>query len=245
MTDFFADHAADYARHRPRYPAELFEYLASLVSRRLVAWDCATGNGQAAEALVPYFERVVASDRSLRQVAEARPSPVSYLCATAEASPLPAGSVDLLVVAQAAHWFDFDRFYAEARRVLAPSGAIAVSTYSLLRVTPEVDAVISRLYHQVVGPFWPPERRWVEDEYRSLPFPFPEEEAPSFVMEKLWSLKETVGYLATWSACRRFTAARGEDPLQAVRGELEEAWGTAVAERAVRWPVHLRVGRNE
>jgi SAM-dependent methyltransferase len=244
VTEFFSDHAADYARHRPRYPAALFEYLASLAPRKNLAWDCATGNGQAAEGLEPYFERVVASDKGMQQVAQARPSRVIYLGSTAEAAPLRAASVDLLTAAQAVHWFDFELFYAEAGRVLAPSAAIVVSTYSLLRVDPAVDRVISYLYHEVVGSYWPPERRWVEDEYRSLPFPFAEEAPPPFVMEQRWNLDETAGYLSTWSACRRLSAVTGQDPVRLVAAELEEAWGPPEVRRRVSWPLHLRVGRN-
>lgn len=244
MPEFFADHSADYASYRPRYPEELFEYLVSLGRRRHLAWDCATGNGQAAQTLARHFERVIGSDLSLEQIVEAPPSAVSYLCASAEAAPVSAGAVDLLTVAQAAHWLDFDTFYAEARRVMAPSAVIAVWTYSLLHVSPAVDRVISRLYHQVVGPYWPPERRWVEDEYRSLPFPFAEETAPRLAMEVLWDFAELVGYLATWSACRRYAATTGRDPLQPVIGDLKERWGPRETERRIRWQLHLRVGRN-
>ena len=244
MTEFFSEHAAEYARHRPPYPATLFDYLASLVSRRTLAWDCATGNGQAAEGLEPYFERVVASDKGLQQVAQARPSRVIYLGSAAEAAPLRAASVDLLTVAQAIHWFDFEPFYREARRVVASSGVIAVSTYTLLRVNPAVDRVVWRLYHQVVGSYWPPERRWVEDQYRTLPFPFAEEVPPTFVMEQCWNLDEMAGYLATWSACRRFFSATGRDPVRLVMAEFEDAWGHPEVKRPVRWPLHLRIGRN-
>lgn len=244
MTRFFSDHAADYARHRPRYPEQLFEYLASLVSRRTLAWDCGTGNGQAAEGLEPYFEWVVASDKGLRQVVQARPSRLIYLGSMAEAAPLRPASVDLLTVAQAVHWFDFELFYAEARRVLAPSGVIALSTYSILHVNPAVDRLVSHLYHQVVGSYWPPERHWVEDEYRSLPFPFAEQAPPPLVMEQLWNLDETAGYLSTWSACRRFAAATGQNPVRQVMAELAEAWGPPEVKRRISWPLHLRVGRN-
>ncbi len=244
MTQFFSAYATDYARHRPRYPEALFEYLASLASRRTLAWDCATGNGQAAEGLEPHFERVVASDSGLQQLAHARPSRVIYLGSTAEAAPLRAASVDLITVAQAVHWFDLELFYAEARRVLATSGIIAASTYSLLRVNPAVDRVVLRLYREVVGSYWPPERRWVEDHYRSLPFPFAENAPPPLVIEQCWNLDEIAGYLATWSACRRFCSATGQDPVRLVLADLEDAWGPPEVRRPVRWPLHLRVGRN-
>jgi hypothetical protein len=129
-------------------------------------------------------------------------------------------------------------------RVLAASGVIAVSTYSLLRVNPAVDRVVVRLYREVVGSYWPPERRWVEDEYRSLPFPFAEETPPPFVMEQSWNLDETVGYLSTWSACRRFAAVTGQNPVRQVMAELEEAWGPPEVRHRIRWPLHLRVGRS-
>lgn len=249
MSSAFQDHfsakADAYARYRPDYPAALFAWLRSLVSERRRAWDCATGNGQAALALAEHFDEVIATDASERQLRRAPPHPrVRYAVAPAEQSGLESGSIDLVTVAQAAHWFDLDRFYAEARRVLRPDGALALWAYSVCTVDPEVDRVIAHYYVDVVGPYWPPDRAAVDDHYRSLPFRFRElDRTPALWMEKSWNLDELLGYLGTWSSTQGYVRARGEDPLPALRQRLEAVWGDTGLARSVRWPLHIRTGR--
>ena len=241
--DHFSTHAADYARFRPDYPVALFDYLAGISPARRLAWDSPTGNGQAARALADRFGRVVATDASAGQIAQAVAHPrVDYRVASAEASALPDGAADLLTVAQALHWFDRPRFWEEARRVLAPEGVIAVWAYDLLRIDPGVDAAVRRLAGEIVGPFWPPERRLVDAGYAAIEFPFREISAPVFVMEKLWDLSDLRGYLRTWSATRRYAASVGEDPLSRIEPELVAAWGDPARRRRATWPLHLRVG---
>ncbi len=243
--DHFSAKSDAYARYRPDYPAELFAWLRSLVTAPRRAWDCATGNGQAALGLASHFDEVIATDASARQLAQATPHPrVRYAVATAEESGLESSSVDLVTVAQAAHWFDLDRFYAEARRVLRADGALVLWSYSVCTVNAEIDRVIAHFYVDVVGPYWPPDRAAVDDHYRSLPFAFRElETTPAVWMEKSWSLDDLLGYLGTWSASQGYVRARGEDPLPALRLRLEPSWGEPAARRAVRWPVHIRAGR--
>jgi SAM-dependent methyltransferase len=241
--DHFSGHAADYAAYRPTYPEALFEHLASLPRRRAVALDCATGNGQAAVGLAERFERVMAIDASAQQLASARPHPrIEYRVARAEQTGVAGGSVDLVSVAQAVHWFDFDGFYAEARRVLAPGGAVAVYTYNFARVDAAFDRVLDRLAREVVGPYWPPERRWVDEEYRTLPFPFEEAATPRIENQAHWDLGRLLLYVATWSACRRYREATGRDPIKMVQDELTAAWGDPARPRRVRWPIFMRAG---
>jgi ubiquinone/menaquinone biosynthesis C-methylase UbiE len=242
--DHFSAAAAEYARRRPDYPRRLFAYLAGLAPARRRAWDCATGSGQAALGLARHFAEVVATDASERQIACARPHRrVRYRVAAAEESGIEPESVDLVTAAQAVHWFGQERFWREARRVLVPGGVIAIWCYDLLRVGQEVDAVIRRLY-RIVGRYWPPERAVVERGYRSLDFPFAEEAAAPFRMEKRWSLEHLLGYLGTWSAARRYSEAVGKDPIGLVREDLARAWGSPGRVRRVFWDLDLRVGRR-
>jgi SAM-dependent methyltransferase len=241
--DHFSGHAAGYANFRPGYPRALLDFVASLTPGRSLAWDCATGNGQAALGLAERFEQVIATDASEAQLAQATPHPkIEYRQAPAEQSGLTGGSVDLVTVATAVHWLDFDRFYAEAKRVLAPGGAIVVWSYNLPRVTPEISALVDRLSYQIVKAYWPPERRWVDEEYRHLPFPFREVEVPQFWIEERWDLSRLLAYIGTWSATQRYLQTHGRDPRELVAGELAAAWGDADREREIRFPIMMRAG---
>jgi ubiquinone/menaquinone biosynthesis C-methylase UbiE len=242
--DHFSRLAAGYSRFRPAYPRELIEYVAGRAPDRRVAIDCATGNGQAAVALAEFFDKVLAVDGSASQIAQAQPhTRVTYLCALAESMPVADHSVSLIAVAQAVHWFDFARFYTECRRVLAPQGVVAVWTYEKFRATPAVDTVMDRFYYDVIGPYWPPERQYVDEGYRTLPFPWQEEAPPAFSLGTDWTLEQVLGYVSTWSAVLRYRDARaGYDPLQDLTGELRTHWRDASTLRLV-WPLHLRLGR--
>ncbi len=243
--DHFSAHASAYARYRPRYPEALFAYLASLCPARDLAWDCATGNGQAARSLALHFARIVATDASTDQIDHAAPRErVAYHVAPAGQSPLDAHTADLVTVAQAVHWFDLDGFYAEVNRVLKPGGILAVWTYGLFRINPALDAVIDRFYKDIVGSYWPPERRMVEDGYRSLPFPFEEIQPPAFAMSLTWSLDDLLGYLGTWSATRRFMNTHGTDPITQIAADLANAWGDPAEKKQIHWTLPLRVGRS-
>ncbi len=245
FADHFSAHACDYARYRPDYPASLFDYLAAAAAARRLAWDCATGNGQAALALAARFERVVATDASEEQIREAIRDPrIEYRVAPAESAGLPDGCADLIAVAQALHWFDRPRFWKEATRVLAPDGVIAVWAYDLLEVSPAVDLAVRRLAREILRAWWPRERRIVDRGYGAIEFPFPGElSAPKFVMEKEWALADLLGYLRTWSAVRRYLASHDHDPVALVEPELSDAWGPPERRRRATWTLDLRVGR--
>jgi SAM-dependent methyltransferase len=242
--DHFSKQAGDYARFRPRYPQELFDYLGSVAPGRQLAWDCGTGNGQAAVGLVSVFDRVIATDASKKQIANAEPHEhLEYRVAAAETSGIESETLDLIMVAQALHWFDLDHFYAEARRVLKPGGILTASAYNLLTIEPAIDEVVNRYYYEVAGPFWPPERKLVE-QFADLPFPFREIAPPKFEMTASWTLEHLVGYLQTWSSTQRFIAAKDTDPLDQIRQELHRAWGNPAQTRKVVWPLIVRVGRK-
>jgi SAM-dependent methyltransferase len=245
--DHFSGLASAYATGRPRYPPEIFVFLSELSPRRMLAWDCAAGSGQATLPLARWFSRVLATDVSRAMLERAAPHPqVEYRVSPAEASGLPDRSADLVTVAQALHWLDLDAFYTEVDRVLAPGGVLAVWSYATQGLGDgALDAVLTRFYTEVVGPYWPEERRHVEAGYRTLPFPYPEIQAPVFAMQEQWSLAQLVGYLGTWSATQRFREAQGYDPLPQLANDMASNWGDPASTRLVRWPLSLRVGRKQ
>jgi SAM-dependent methyltransferase len=242
--DYFSDEARAYAAFRPRYPEGLFAWLADLAPERRLAWDAGTGSGQAAVGLAAHFERVIATDASAAQLANARPHPrVEYRRAVAGESGIAARSVDLVTVAQALHWFDRPRFYAEVRSVLVPRGVIAAWCYRLQRVDPAVDAVAEHLYRDLLGEWWTPDRRLVDEEYRTVEFPFEELTPVRFDLSAVWTLPQVLGYLGTWSAVRRCRAETGRNVVEEIGPALAAAWGDPDRPREVRWPLAMRVGR--
>lgn len=244
--DHFSAVAGRYAEFRPHYPEALFETLATLIPRTTPVWDCAAGSGQASVALARHCGHVIATDASGDQVRSALPHPkVEYRVALAEESGLPDASVGLVTVAQALHWFDLPRFYAEVNRVLVPGGVLAVWCYGINTVE---DVAINRLMQEFYGvtldAYWPPSRRLVEAGYRTLPFPYPELTLPDFRMEAAWTLDQLLGYYSTWSATNRYITATGRNPLEPLLHNLQPLWGDPQRARTVTWPLSLRVGRK-
>ena len=246
FNDHFAPVAGAYADFRPTYPPALFDWLAGIAPARGLAWDCACGSGQASVDLAERFGQVVATDASADQLAEAMAHPgVDYRQAAAESSGLADGSVDLITVAQALHWFDLPRFYAEARRVLKPGGVLAVWSYGVQTLDDaQVNAEVQHFYRDIVGPYWPAERVQVEQGYRSLDFPFAEFAAPALAMTTAWTLPRLLGYFRSWSATGRYIKARSEDPVAALAERLAPLWGDPATARAVTWPLAVRAGRR-
>lgn len=244
--DHFSHVATDYATHRPTYPSALVDLLARLAPARRLTWDAGCGSGQLSVLLADRFERVWATDASSDQLARATAHPrVTYSRAPAQTSGLGDGVVDLSTAAQAAHWFDLPSYYAEVRRVTRPGGIVALISYGVMMVAPEVDAVVRPFYHDVLGAYWPPERRHVDEGYRSLPFPFEELSAqlPDLEIRLEWRFADVVGYVGTWSAVLALQRAQGPAPLGAFQQALVREWGPAERVRTVRWPLALRVGR--
>jgi SAM-dependent methyltransferase len=240
--DHFSDQSAGYARHRPHYPESLFDYLSALTSGHACAWDCATGSGQAAIALAHHYEQVIATDASAAQIGSALPhDSVDYHVAKAEASGLDADSVDLVTVGQALHWFDTERFSSEATRVLVGGGVLAAWCYELCKVEEGCDGVVDHLYADLVGDYWPPERRLIENRYADIALPGEPIEPPDFDMRVTWQVEDMLGYLRTWSACQRYERQQGSDPVDSIEADLVSAWGKE--RRAVAWPLTLRVSR--
>lgn len=241
--DHFSHSAAGYAAYRPTYPIELITFLADAAHRCEIAWDCGCGSGQLSTLLAERFARVYATDASAKQIENAVHHPqVHYACAPAEASGLGDRVADLVVAAQAAHWFDLPAFYREVRRVGRSGSVIALVSYGILKVDEQLDPIIGRFYWDVIGPYWPPERKHVEEGYRSLAFPFTEIQAPDMAMSASWTLPDFIGYVNTWSAVATMERAIGPEPRERFSQDLGEAWGLAEQKRTIRWPLAMRVG---
>ena len=243
--DNLSGHSGQYAQSRPNYPDEIYAYLASLAPDHSLAWDCGTGNGQAALGLATYFARVYATDASAEQISYAHPhKKVEYHAEPAEHVSLPSSSVDLVTVAVAIHWFNFEEFYREVKRVLKPDGIIAAWTYNLTEISPEIDELIRHYYKDIVGEYWPERIRYLEQKYETIPFPFEEIVPPRFVMERNWDQLQLAGFLNSWSATQRYKAQKGHHPLELIWDRVSSAWGDENEKRLVRWPLHFRIGRN-
>jgi SAM-dependent methyltransferase len=243
FADHFSAQAGTYAEFRPVYPPALFEWLSSLCTSHDLVWDAATGNGQAAEALAAHFKAVFATDASAKQIAETKAGDnIRYAIEPADLCSLKDNSADLITVAQALHWFACDEFYNEVKRVAKPGGIFAAWCYALHSVEPVIDDIVAKYYSFIVGKFWPPERMYVEQRYRTLPFPFKEIPVPDLWIEDHYSLGQMTGYLASWSSTQRYIKEIGENPLLLIEDDLKKAWGDA-PKRPIRWPLYFKVAR--
>lgn len=244
MKDNFSDGASLYARYRPRYPDAVFDYIFSLPDAKDCAWDCGTGNGQIAIRLSEQFKTVHATDISQAQLDHAfRAANIRYSCQPAERTSFAEGYFDLVTIGQAIHWFDFDQFYMEVNRVLKPKGLIVVIGYGLVQVNETIDQLVTDFYTRTVGPYWDKERRYVDENYQTIPFPFNELSVPSFSHTDQWNATHMLGYLRTWSAVKHFIKDRGFDPADHLAEALQSAWGPEL--RKVHFPILLRAGRKK
>ncbi|RXG11291.1 methyltransferase family protein [Leeuwenhoekiella aestuarii] len=242
MKDNFSSHAADYAKFRPTYPQELYTFLFKIVQNKSKAWDVATGNGQVAVELSKTFDEVLATDLSAKQLAESpQLKNITYRVQTAEEPFDSNEKFDLITVAQAIHWFNFDSFYKQIKLHLKSEGIFAVIGYSVLETSGELNTVIQRFYKEITNPYWDPERKYLDENYRSIPFPFQEIETPKFAMPIYWTADELLNYLNTWSAVKHYEKANAENPLHLIRDDVYKYWG-AKEKREFNFPLLLRVG---
>lgn len=244
FTDLFSEKSATYARARPTYPDALYQFIAGIAPARDRAWDCATGNGQAAIGLARHFAAVEATDASEQQVASAIPAPgVAYSVQPAESTRFAPSSFDAVCVAQALHWFDLDRFYAEVERVLKPRGVIAVWGYGWTRISPEVDRALERHLLVKIKPYWPEQNALLIAGYKTVSFPFEPIESPPLAIEAHWTPHQLLAYAETWTATRRYVAEHGRDVLDETAHALGKAWGEGQA-RLATMDLALRCGRH-
>ena len=241
--DYFSEHSGIYAAFRPTYPEELYEFLFEQLKGRGCAWDCATGNGQVAGHLAPHFETVYATDISSQQLAHAvNARNIFYAVSPAEKTDFRNDQFDLITVAQALHWFDVTAFYREALRTGKPGGLLAVWGYSLPSVNTDIDTLLLDFYHNKTGPYWDFARRHVENHYRDLPFPVETIPSPRFSIRVQWSDEQFTGYLASWSATRKYIRERKTDPVREFSVALRKFWHPGDV-KALSFPIFIKAGK--
>ena len=202
----FSEGSREYAVARPTYPDGLFRWIAAQCERQERAWDCGTGSGQAAAALAPLFREVHATDISAEQIAQAPPiGNVRYSVQPAESTDLPPAAVDLIVVAQALHWFRFGEFWPEVRRVAREGALFCAFGYDWFRTNDVVERRLVTPFRSIAEPFWAKNNRILWDGYRSedVDLPFEREQAPPFSIHLRWTADRLFHYMMTWSAYRR------------------------------------------
>ncbi|MFN2457085.1 MAG: class I SAM-dependent methyltransferase [Chitinophagaceae bacterium] len=242
--DLFSNHAALYSKFRPTYPKELYEYIISFVDKKDIAWDCATGNGQAAIALADYFKKIIATDISEDQLRNAVVKPnIIYKISTAEKTPFPDGTFDLITVATAYHWFQWDAFYQEATRVGRNGSVVAIWTYYTCESNDEkLNNLYHHFYRNVTHSYWEYERRYVDDKYETVPFDFEPLPSKQFFPKVIWTRKQFAGYLESWSAVQKFIKKNNVSPLKEIEEELKSIWADDETKEII-FPIALRLGR--
>jgi ubiquinone/menaquinone biosynthesis C-methylase UbiE len=243
MKDNFSKQADMYVKYRPGYPQELFDFIINHVKNKQVAWDCGTGNGQAAKDLAKDFEKVFATDISQKQLDKAHQvSNVFYSVQHAEQTNFPDNTFDLITVSQALHWFRLDKFYAEVKRVARPDAWIAVWMYNLPSVSPEIDKLVNtQLYKNTLGKYWDYERKYVDDNYTTLSFPFSEIHTSVFTIQLEWTLEELEGYINSWSALQKFIEANQFSPADQLIKQIQPHWKNE--KMKIVFPVYMRMGQ--
>ncbi|PCJ45892.1 MAG: SAM-dependent methyltransferase [Moraxellaceae bacterium] len=246
--DHFSSDSDSYKQYRPTYPTELFSWLAKQCDNRNNVWDCGTGSGQAAIEHSKHFQQVLATDASEAQISQAEAqSNITYRVSPAETLNVPgynSDSFDLITVAQAIHWFDLPEFFNTVERVLKPGGHLAVWGYQFINTGTEIDHLIKDFHSNILGPYWPPERKLLNDGYTEITFPYPRLATDSFSMQATWSFSQLIGYLNTWSAVKKYEEVNGTSPLSAIHAELKKCWGGAHSTRTVYWPLTIYLGKK-
>ena len=245
MKDNFSQQANAYAKYRPDYPVELYDFILSKVEQRDAAWDCGTGNGQTAKELAKHFKRVFATDISEKQIQQAyRADNIFYSIQPAEKTDFENSQFDLITVSQALHWFDVNKFYPEVKRVAKSGAWIAVWMYSLANISPEINKLVNiKYYKETLGSYWDYERKFVDDNYTTLPFPFREIQCPLFKIQFEWTLDEWEGYLNTWSALQKFVAQNNFNPVDNLIEQIKPLWKQE--KMKIVFPVYMRMGKIE
>jgi ubiquinone/menaquinone biosynthesis C-methylase UbiE len=243
MKDNFSLQSNQYAKFRPTYSKEFYDYLLTLLNNKQTAWDCGTGNGQVAQELSKYFQMVYGTDISEKQIQHAvHAYNIIYKVEAAEKTSFPDKAFDLIIVAQAIHWFIFDEFYKEVKRTIKPEGILVVIGYGLIQIDDSIDKIISEFYHNILGSYWDKERKYIEENYQTIPFPFEEIRTPDFENIFEWNFEQLIGYLETWSAVQHYKKKTGKNAIDNVYKDLEQEWKIMTI-RKIKFPILLRIGK--
>lgn len=244
MKDLFSEQSHVYQQARPSYPHTVIAEILKHVPHKQFAWDCGAGSGQFTQLLSPYFEQIVATDLSPQQLKQAHYlENVSYQIQHAEKTSFNNQIFDLVTVAQAIHWFDFDAFYTEVERTLKPDGVLAVIGYGLIQVEDAlVNQLLQSLYYETLNGYWDTERKYIDEGYATIPFPFDELDVPQLNMQYHWNVDQFLNYLSTWSALKKYKKDKQEDPLK-IFTELFQHNGFEHRLLNVEFPIFLRIGR--
>lgn len=243
MKDNFSTQSDKYAKYRPTYPSEFFEFLYANIQEKSKAWDCGTGNGQIAYELSRTFDSVFATDISKQQIDNAiQAENIRYSVQPAEQTSFDSGLFDQIIVAQAIHWFDFDKFYAEVKRTARNNALFCVVGYGKIEISKPIDNVVSDFYINIIGKYWDKERHYIDEHYQTIPFTFEEIQTPNFSISKEWTLEHFIGYLNTWSAVKHFIKQNKYNPVDKLEQDIQQYWGKE-QKKQVKFPLLLRVGR--
>ena len=243
MKDYFSTQSDKYAKFRPTYPTDFFNYLNSIIPKKDNAWDCGTGSGQIAFELAKTFGNINATDISQSQIDNAQKSDkIKYSVQPAEKTNFDNDTFDLIIVAQAIHWFDFRKFYTEVKRTGKDNAKLCVVGYGLIQITSQIDYIIKEFYVNVIGKYWDKERKYIDENYGTIPFPFDEIKTPKFENKHQWNLEHLIGYLNTWSAVRHFIKENGKNPINKLETQLKQYWKKGEI-KEVKFPILLRIGK--
>lgn len=241
MTQHFNRDGAGYDRFRPTYPDDLGRELAQRVAQQGCVLDVGCGTGQLSLSLADHFDRVIACDLAEKQIQNATPHPkVTYHIAGATNLPAQKGEVDVVVAAQAAHWFDLPRFYDEVRRVVRPGGSLALVSYGVPYVEGSFNSIFQQVYWQELHRFWPPERAAVEKGYADLDFPFRESAFPSLFISQSLSISGLIGYMKTWSSYGIALKAGEAKVFEQAFDTLRKYWPEGRENLPFKWPLSVR-----
>lgn len=243
MKDNFSSNSSAYALYRPSYPKEFYTFLKTNLTNNRYAWDVGTGNGQVAQQLTYFIHQIEATDISRTQLENAFVhSQIHYSLQPAEKTNFPDDHFNLITVGQAIHWFDFSRFYAEVERVAADGAILALIGYDLIKLKPSVDILISQLYNEILNGYWDPERKYIDEKYSSIPFPFVSMNHPEMIHTSDWTFQHLIGYLNTWSAVKHYIKENDANPIDPLIDPLRSAWGNEISQ-TVKFSIISKIGR--